>query len=329
MTIPASPPTDVQTPPGRDRGRLPAVAARLPLPLLQMAGAAVGTLWYACLRTHRNTVLRNIAFAFPQWDANRVKRTSRQAFRHFGTVILEVLQCSAMTRRQIIERCRLEGETHLTEALALKKGVVLVSAHLGNWEVGLQFLNCHSRRRIVGVAKKFKNKWLNDWVHRFRTRMGNRILYKKGALPLITDTLRQGGVTAIHIDMSRQQDGIDIEFFGRKATATPAASLIALRGRCPLLPAVTIREPDGKILIRIGEPIALVRTGSLREDLRVNTQILTDGIERTIRAYPDQWWWLQKRWKDYYPELYPEYLRSRRKRLKRRLERKRRLKEKL
>jgi len=298
------------------------ILARLPLPLLRIAGAIVGTAWYACHRTHRNTVRRNIAFAFPEWEKDRVQRTVRQAFRHFGLVVVENIQISVMTPAEVIGRCRIEGSENLMDALSLEKGVFMVAGHLGNWEIGLQMMASCFDHRFVAVAKKLKNRRLDQFVYHMRTRLGGDVVYKKGAMASMSKALRHGEITGVHIDISRQEEGIDVEFFGRKATATPAAALIALRHKSPVLPLTCLREPDGKIAVRIGKPLTLVRTKSLRDDIRTNTQIMTDDLERIVRRHPEQWWWLQKRWKDYYPELYPEHYRNRVKSLRRRLARK-------
>lgn len=305
-----------------DRSRPQNLIARLPLPLLRYAGALVGMGWYAFHRTHRKTVQRNIAFAFPQWEKARVHRTVRKAFRCFGLNVLENVQISVMTRDEIVGRCRIEGSQHLIDALALNRGVFMIAAHLGNWEIGLQMMTCYFNRKFLGVAKKFKNKHLDQWIHRMRTRQGSPVVYKKGARTSMSKALRQGEITGVHIDISRQEDGIDVEFFGYKATATPAAALLALRHKCPVLPMTCLRDPDGKIAVCIGKPFELIRTKNLREDLRTNTQIMTDSVEQSIRQHPEQWWWIQKRWKDYYPGLYPEHYRKRVKNLRHRLARK-------
>ena len=313
----------IPRPPDRKRGWIQNTIARLPVHLVRITGALVGTLWYAVHSIHRNTVKRNIAFAFPEWPPEKVRKTVRQAFRHFGVTMIEVIQLSARVPVEFNKYYRLEGKEHIQSALEQKKGVLMISAHVGNWEVGMQMMTCFSGRRVVAVAKKFKNRMLNDWVDRMRTRLGGEIIYKKGAMPSMVDALRQNGIVGIHIDMSRQNDGIDIEFFGRRATATPGAALLALRHKCPVLPVTCLRDPDGRIVVRVGKPLDLVRTKSLRQDLQTNTQMMTDTVENAIRSNPVQWWWTQKRWKDYFPELYPEHYRDQIKKLRGRLERKR------
>ena len=313
----------IPRPPDRKRGWIQNTIARLPVHLVRITGALVGTLWYAVHSIHRNTVKRNIAFAFPEWSPEKVRKTVRQAFRHFGVTMIEVIQLSVRVPDEFKKYYRLEGQEYIQDALKKNKGLLMISAHVGNWEVGMQMMTCFSGTRVVAIAKKFKHPQLNDWVHLMRTRLGGEIIYKKGAMPTMVDALRQNQIVGVHIDMSRQTDGIDIEFFGHTATATPAAALLALRHKCPVMPVTCLRDLDGKIVVRAGKPLELVRTKNLREDLKTNTQLMTDTVENAIRSNPVQWWWTQKRWKDYFPELYPEHYSEQVKKLRERLDQKR------
>jgi len=137
-----------------------------------------------------------------------------------------------------------------------------------------------------------------------RTRFGNAILYKKDSLADMTRILRSGGILAILIDMARRKDGVDVRFYGRKATATPAVAMLALRCRAAVLPTFSLREPDGRIGIHAEPEIEMRRTRNLRADLVTNTQRITDVVEGMVRRHPEQWFWLMRRWKEHYPELY-------------------------
>ena len=119
-------------------------------------------------------------------------------------------------------------------------------------------------------------------------------------------TLRQGAMVAILMDISRRFDAVEVNFFGRRATATPAAALLGLRCKSPIIPAFCHRDATGRLIVQVEPPVEIQRTGDLRSDLQTNTQLISDRVERAIRNYPEQWNWLLKRWKDFYPDLYPE-----------------------
>ena len=118
--------------------------------------------------------------------------------------------------------------------------------------------------------------------------------------------LRKGEAVGLLMDVSRRFEGVEVQFFGRRATATPAAALLALRCKCPIIIGFSHRNAKGQLIINIEPPVEIQRTHDLRTDLQINTQLISDRVERAIRNYPEQWNWMLKRWKDFYPDLYPE-----------------------
>jgi KDO2-lipid IV(A) lauroyltransferase len=231
---------------------------------------------------------------------------AKRIFQHFGISLLELLQMACFTRQELVSKVHFEGEDIVIDALAKKKGIVFVTAHLGNYELAAQSVPCLLGLPMASVAKKMRYTQLNRLVHNLRTRFGNQIIYKKGALPEMMQTLRQGGVVTILMDVSRRFDGVEVNFFGRRATATPAAALLGLRCKSPILPAFSYRDPKGQLITQVEPPVKIERSTDLRVDLQTNTQQITDRIERAVRRHPEQWNWMLKRWKEFYPDLYPE-----------------------
>jgi Kdo2-lipid IVA lauroyltransferase/acyltransferase len=106
--------------------------------------------------------------------------------------------------------------------------------------------------------------------------------------------------------MPGARTGSTSNFSEKKATATPAVAMLALRCRCPVIPVFCLREADGTIGIEIGAPIEILRSRDLRRDLVLNTQRITDVVEGMVRRHPEQWHWMMRRWKEHYPELYEQ-----------------------
>jgi KDO2-lipid IV(A) lauroyltransferase len=275
--------------------------ARLPAaPIGSAIGRTLGLLDWP----HRRIVRRNLAFAYPELGESERRRLEARVFRNYGTTLFELFQTGFMRPEDVARQVRFYGLENFREALRRKRGVIAVSAHLGSWDFGMQSLPCVLGLNLTAVAKKFKSNFVENWIHSVRTRFGNAILYKKDSLADMTRILRQGGVLAVLVDMARRKDGVDVQFFGKKATATPAVAMLALRCRCPVLPSFCIRDPDGVIGIRFEPEIEMRRTKDLRADLVANTQRITDMVERMVRQHPEQWHWLMRRWKEHYPQLY-------------------------
>ncbi len=272
-------------------------------------GKGLGALAYCLDRRHRRIIRRNLAFAYPQWSRRRVRHVTRLVYAHMGSTLLEILQMASLTREQVLERVRIRGQEHLVEAARHPCGAIIISAHLGNWEMASLCGACFLNKPIVVVARRIRPSFLERWVLRLRTRFGNQVLDKRRALPRMARTLRRGGTLGILIDQStRRAEGVEVRFFGRRATATPAAALLARRYGSPVVPAFCVREADGGLSLVAYPPLKLQVSEDPAADIRANTQVMTDAVERAIRDYPEQWFWFHKRWKRHHPELYPEDL---------------------
>ncbi|MDY6972155.1 MAG: hypothetical protein SV775_07480 [Thermodesulfobacteriota bacterium] len=284
-------------------------------------GRLLGMLAYVVDARHRRIVRRNLQFIHPEWSEERVLKLSNRVFQNMGVTFLEICQMTHYSREDILRRVRIRGEENLLNATRHPNGVILISAHLGNWEMAPLFTSCYLQKPIVSVAKQLHPKTLDRWILGRRTRFGNMILDKKGALPGMARTLREGGALGILIDQeTRRSEGAEVIFLDRTVIATPVAALLARRYDSPVLPAFCVRQTDSRLTLIVEPPLMLQKTHDPQADLQANTQIMTYAIEKAVREYPEQWLWFHKRWKRHYPYLYPEDL-SRR---KRRRERKRR-----
>jgi KDO2-lipid IV(A) lauroyltransferase len=277
-------------------------------------GRLLGKLLYVVDGPHRRVVHRNLQFTHPEWSAHYIQQSSQKVFQNFGIAILEIFQMSFYACDDYFGRIRLVGEEHLYRALEKNKGLIIFSAHLGNWEVGLQYLTCLLNLPITGVAKKIRFKPFDRLVNQSRSRFGVRIIDKKGAFSVMLQTLRRGEILALLIDQSKSSEGIVVKFFDKLVRTTPAVAMLAIRCKSPVLPMFCARAEDGQLTIFVEPPLDIQRTRDLRSDLTQNTQMMTNVVEKAVRKYSDQWLWLHKRWKKHYPLLYPEHFHRRRQR---------------
>jgi len=288
-------------------------------------GRIIGTLAYLLDVPHRRTVRRNLRLAFPDWSAEKIRRTSKRVFQHLGATFVEICQLATYSKADVMARVRVVGVEHWQRALDGNQGLILVSAHLGNWEFGTQYTACFMQKPTLGVVKQIRFKPLNQWVHNLRTRFGINIIYKKGALPDMRQALRRNEVVGLLVDQSRRKESVDVNFFSHKVPATPAAAFLGLRCKSPILPIFCVREASGRLTVHVDPPLNIKWSGDLRADVQAATQQMTDAVERMIRKYPEQWFWLHKRWKKYYPHIYPEYQLRRQRRMAREARRERKV----
>ena len=196
-------------------GKVATFIASVPHKRIASIGRGLGMLIYGIDVRHRRIVRRNLKFVYPEWSTERVKRKSKRVFQNLGITILEICQMSCFSRDDIINKVKIRGEEHLLNAMHNDKGAILISAHLGNWEIGLLYLVLHFNLPIVSVVRRLRNNLVNRWIHRLRTRFGNRIIDKDDALPEMVRVLRQGKILGIMIDQGTKSSlGVKITFFG-------------------------------------------------------------------------------------------------------------------
>ncbi|MBC2694540.1 MAG: lysophospholipid acyltransferase family protein [Desulfobacteraceae bacterium] len=291
----------------------------IPKKYIVKTGNILGDLVYLLDTRHRRIVRRNLQFAYPEWPLNKIKKITLKTFQSMGIIVLEICQMTCFSKEDILQQVRIKGKENLLNTVKSPKGVIMISAHIGNWEMCSLFLSCYIQKSVVVVAQK-QPVFIERIIHKLRTNTGNTIISKKGAMIKLVRTLRKGKMIGLLIDQGTSRgEGVDVTFFGRDTYATHAASLLAARYNCPVLPVYCIREPDANLTVIVEPPLKLHKTDDVHADLQTNTQIMTDSVEKIVKLYPEQWLWFHKRWKRHYPELYPEDLaRRQRKRDKRR-----------
>ena len=285
--------------------------ARLPAHFLGRLGSVIGLAAYSLDRPHRRIVIRNLRFAYPRASASFIRSTARGVFENTAVTMLETVQMACWSHRDFRARVTVEGESHMFRALAAGRGAIVVSAHIGNWEVALAYAGCFLGVPITAVVKRMRFGPLDRRLNGLRARFGTRVRYKQQALTKMMEVMRRKEVLAVLIDQSKRSEGMPALFFGKQVVTTSVAALLARRYKCPVLPVFCIRSPDGRLTVRVEPPLELVRSRQMRVDLQRNVQLMTDAVEREVRRHPRQWLWFHKRWKKAYPHLYPEYFRRR------------------
>jgi KDO2-lipid IV(A) lauroyltransferase len=298
--------------------RFRAFIAGIPEKHIANAGRFLGILAYILDTRHRRIVKRNLQFTHPEWPQDRIRALSRHVFQNMAATFLEICQMSCFSHDDILRRVRIKGKENLHDVTKDGKGVIVISGHLGNWEMAHLFASCYLQKPLVLVARPIDSKGFNRWVNGLRGRFGNVVLSKKRAFPGMARALQQGRVIGLLIDQgTKLSRGVEVTFFGQTTTATPAAALLARRYNISVVPAFCIREADGSLTLLVEQPVCLQRTKDPGADLKANTQIMTSAIERAVRAYPEQWLWFHKRWKRHHPHLYPEDIARRQRRKER------------
>jgi len=274
----------------------------VPLEWARTFGRAVGRMSCPFDRRHRTVAESNAAWALGLGPAE-ARRFVRRVYSNFGLTSLELAMLPHILRRRKFEDFfQAEGMEHLRAALERGRGAIVLTAHLGNWELsGLALAQVAGS--VLSIARPLDNPLLHAHVRRVRERLGQQIVDREGALKPIVRHLRENGVVGILIDQNQHSGGVFVPFFGRLASTVPTPAYLALKYDVPVLSGYSYRP--GRRFAHVGHvdpPFELIRTGNLEADVVANTALFTRRIESYIRQHPDQWFWLHSRWRKRPPD---------------------------
>lgn len=274
-----------------------AVARLIPAACLYLMGSFSGWCSYYVLARERKKTLANLSLAFAgEKGESERKRIARGVFVNLGRNLAEFALYSRLDDSGIHGLVSMEGRDILDRVLAEGKGILIITGHIGNWELIPAFFIATGYSGGV-VARRIYYDRYNELLFGLRRSRGFRVFYRDESPKKILRTLRNNEVVGILADQDvRKLPGVFVEFFGRQAYTPTAPVLIAQKSGAPLCPARIIRE-GRKHRIVIEEPLDLRSSGDKEDDLIHNTQLWSRAIERYIRERPDQWVWMHRRWR--------------------------------
>jgi Kdo2-lipid IVA lauroyltransferase/acyltransferase len=269
----------------------------LPMRLAVAVGRAGGVIAYCLIWPQRRLAMQHLRIAFPDLAPAEHRKLAIEAFRHLGWSVAECAK-SRFVRRRIEELVELPERDRavLRDALAENRGAVLVSGHIGNWELLGQRLAVEAP--VTVVARELNASLLNYMVERYRLAGKVRTLWR-GSPNVLREMLRvfrDNGMLGLLIDQDTKVRSIFVPFFGRAASTPSAAGDLCVRTGAPLLATFIHRRPHGRHVISV-ERIRVDLSGDSETDSRNLTAAATAAIEQAIRQHPAQWVWLHRRWR--------------------------------
>jgi Kdo2-lipid IVA lauroyltransferase/acyltransferase len=258
----------------------------------------LGSIWYFLDKRHRIIALKNIklAYGFEKTDHEREQLT-RSVFKNIALIPFEIGWSLRLRGQEILEHFEIQGLDNLISALEKGKGALVLTAHTGNWEF-LTALGRYIGSPLNIIYNPIKQTALDDFVYKYRTRFGAKMIPKKRSLRKVVTSLKNNECVAILLDQNpRRQNGIFVDYFSKPTLTSKGLAFLALKTKSPVIP-VFIARKDKKFLVEIGEELPLVNTSDFENDLYTNTEQYNKCIEHFVRRYPEQWFWVHRRWKN-------------------------------
>ncbi|MEX2526197.1 MAG: lysophospholipid acyltransferase family protein [Gemmatimonadota bacterium] len=260
---------------------------------------AGGLGWFAgsVLRVRRSVVDENLARAFPAESPDWRARVARGSYVHLARESVALLRERAVGAGAVLERVQFQGLEMLIQAMSQGKGAILVTGHLGNWELAGSAV-AMAGVPLDAVAMRQKNPLFHEEMTRSRGELGLRVILKSDATRPILRALKEGRAVALLADQNVWAGALWVEFFGTPSATTRGPALLARRTGAPLFLALGIRTAAWPPAYTVTfQPLPVESTDDLEADLHTTTRSYLQALEDWVRRYPQQYFWHHRRWK--------------------------------
>ncbi len=259
-------------------------------------GSCIGKIAFLIVKKRRNIAISNLRMVFSDKSDDEIKSIARESFVNLGKTLVEFLRLPKYRKDQLLEIVKIDGEENLLQAISSGKGVLIITAHFGNWELIFHILTLFTDQ-LFAVAQRFKNQFFDKLVKNYRTIHGGEIIEKTNSIRQVISCLKDRYCVVILGDQDAGNNGIFLNFMGIPASVAKGPVIFAMKADAVVLNVFDIRQSDDSHIIKISDPMRFKCSGNLQEDIRRYTSKLTQCLESMIYKYPSQWLWLHNRWK--------------------------------
>lgn len=274
------------------------IMGSLPRSVARSLGAAIGRAAYLAIPRLRRVGYRNLSLAFPNLPLRERRRILRTLYRNLGWQLAEFCQMPRYTLDRASQFIRYQGLEHYLQARHLGRGVLVLTGHLGAWELS-SFYHSLAGYPMSMVIRRLDNPLVDRLVNRIRCLHGNRVLHKNDFARGLIAAMRAGETVGVLMDTNMTPpQGVFVDFFGHPACTASGVARVALRTGAAVVPGFLLWEPgEARYVLHFLPPLQLAATGDEERDAVANTQLFTAVLEQVIRQYPEQWLWVHRRWK--------------------------------
>lgn len=268
------------------------------------AGSYLGLLMFAALKRRRAVATNNIRLAFPDLSEAAARQIARRSMQNFGITFCEFMRLRVATPQEIRDYVTIEGLENVHEGLSHQNGVLLLTAHLGNWE--LMGARAAQEFPLTVVARPTSNSGIEERILNIRRTSGIEVISKFDTGRSSLKALRQNHALGILPDQHAGPEGVLLPMFGHPTRMVSAIARLALLSGAPMVPAFGVRRGpwlrDGRIVAKTSPGIYLdkpaSRDAAAREAAVVEgTKRVVAELENIMRQHPEQWLWMHKRWR--------------------------------
>jgi Kdo2-lipid IVA lauroyltransferase/acyltransferase len=271
----------------------------LPRPVARWKAARLAAILFRIRPGWRRAALRNLRLAFPEWSEAERARVVKGMVRNLGWLMAEFAHLPRLTRENIEAVMVQDGFENFLAAECLGRGVLFLTGHFGTWEL-TPFAHALYHKPMYFLMRPIRNPRVNALVNRYRGLCGNRAIEKNESARTVLRVLRDGGAVGILADQNTTPaEAVFVDFFGIPAATTAGLARLARRTGAAVLPAHSYWDPSlGKYVLHYEPALELVNSDDEEADIRAHTALFNQALEGFVRRFPDQWFWVHRRWKN-------------------------------
>jgi KDO2-lipid IV(A) lauroyltransferase len=268
----------------------------LGLQISRKIAGLMGGLFYYCIPIRKAVVFKNITVAFPELSTAKKTQLVKDIYKSAAITFIEILSLPALTKDDLLGAVTYNAE-YVHSFYNKGRGVVMMTAHFGNWEYGALATGLLAGAPVSVVSKNQRNPYVTAFMDRNRAKWGNKVVPLGVSIKEIYVELKKKNIVGLVADQRGPSDGPRVNFFGRPSAAYTGPAALAIKTGAPLLFGVMARQPDGSYVfdaVEVSqENLPVDRDAAIIE----LCQRTSDKLEEAIRKYPAQWFWMHNRWK--------------------------------
>ena len=270
----------------------------LPRGVARFVGRALGRAAFSLLGRLRRVGLQNLRMAYPEWTEARRKHLLEEVYGNLGWLLAEFCLMRHYSVEQATRFIEYEGLEHYLNARAEGRGVLVLTGHLGAWELS-SFYHSLAGYPMGLVIRRLDNPLVDAFVNRMRCLHGNRVIHKDDFARGLLSAMHAGETVGILMDTNMTPpQGVFVPFFGLPACTASGLAKVALRTEAAVVPGFLLWDRvRRRYVLRFGARLPLTRTGDAEADVVANTARFTETLEAYVREHPEQWLWMHRRWK--------------------------------
>lgn len=255
-------------------------------------------IFFYIIPIRKNTVISNLTKAFPEKSKSEIKKIAYNNFVSIGITFMEIMAFQQMDEEQVLSLVDINNLELAQGKVDAGRGSILLTAHVGNWELGALSMGLLLKKQINVLVKKQRNKLVANWMSEIREKFNNKEVPLGASIRELYKTLISGGVIGIVGDQrGRKEDGVVVQFFNQPTVTFQGFAALAIKNKVPILVVLSKRISPGKYVLDIEE----IKYDNLPEKLSDQLQELNQRymtiLENKIREAPEQWLWMHNIWK--------------------------------